>query len=46
MSNKGSLYLGKDPWWPGMNGSLDDIRIYDRALPPEVLRVLAEGESQ
>ena len=26
------LYMGKDPWWAGMKGLLDEVRIYGHAL--------------
>jgi hypothetical protein len=41
VSNTGPLYLGKDPWYGGINGALDEIRIYAFALTPEVIQRLA-----
>src|SRR5215510_2199351 len=32
VSNAGPLYIGQDPWGPGIVGDIDDIRIYDCAL--------------
>ena len=32
VGNAGPLYLGKDPWYPGLNGLLDEVRIYRTAL--------------
>jgi Tc toxin complex TcA C-terminal TcB-binding domain/Concanavalin A-like lectin/glucanases superfamily/ABC toxin N-terminal region/Bacterial Ig domain len=44
LSNKGPLYLGKDPWYPGINGSLDDIRIYGFALSVQMVQTVIAGE--
>ncbi|MEW6513263.1 MAG: DUF6701 domain-containing protein [Pseudomonadota bacterium] len=32
VSNNGPLYLGKDPWYPGFGGELDEFKIFDSAL--------------
>ena len=32
--NSGPLYVGDDPWYAGSNVTLDDVRIYRRALTP------------
>jgi len=30
--NNGPLYIGKDPWHPGVNCYLDELKIFDTAL--------------
>jgi hypothetical protein len=42
LSNDGPLYVGKDPWYAGTKSTLDDIRIYNRALPPCEIRQIAQ----
>jgi hypothetical protein len=32
--NNGPLYLGDDPWYPGSNVYMDEVRIYNRVLCP------------
>jgi len=32
ISNTGPLYLGKDPWYPGFGGQLDEVKIFANAL--------------
>src|SRR5262249_4569191 len=44
ISNDGPLYLGKDPWYSGIVGDLDDIRIYHGALSPEIVAALSRQE--
>ncbi len=44
-SNDGPLYLGKDPWYDGIKGDLDEIRIYDYALPDWAIANLAISEA-
>lgn len=38
--NKGPIYLGNDPWRPagGMNGYLDEVRYYSRALTTDEIQ--------
>jgi hypothetical protein len=42
-ANQGPLYMGKDPWYLGFNGSLDDIRIYGHALSEKEIGEVASG---
>ena len=32
VGNLGPYYIGWDPWYSGLNGRLDDLRVYTRAL--------------
>jgi len=32
VSSPAPIYLGKNPWYPGIGGLLDEVRIYTRAL--------------
>ncbi len=32
VGNRGPLYLGADPVWPGMSGLLDEVRVYQGAI--------------
>jgi len=41
VANTGSLYLGKDPWYGGIDGALDDVRVYSAALAPAKIEMLA-----
>jgi hypothetical protein len=41
-SNEGPLYIGKDPWYPGLNGCLDNIRLYNYALSVAEIEKLAQ----
>jgi hypothetical protein len=40
-SNAGPLYIGKDPWFSGINGMISDYRIYSRALLPSEISILS-----
>lgn len=44
VSNEGPLYIGKDPWFAGINGSMDDIRIYGLALSRQSVQTVFAGE--
>ncbi|MFO0701100.1 MAG: LamG-like jellyroll fold domain-containing protein [Nitrospira sp.] len=41
IGNDGPIYLGGDPWHPGILGSVDDIRIYNYALTEVMIQNLA-----
>ncbi len=41
-----NIYIGKDPWGSTFKGSIDEIRIYDRALSSAEILALATGTSQ
>lgn len=41
VANDGPIYLGGDPWHPGVIGSLDDIRLYNYALSDWAINNLA-----
>jgi hypothetical protein len=43
ISNQGPLYIGKDPWFPGINGRLYNVRIYGRALTDQQITPLASA---
>lgn len=43
ISANSTLYFGQYMPQPGLNGSLDDVRIYDRALSPSEVANLAGG---
>lgn len=46
VANDGPLYLGKDPWHNGIQGSLDDVRIYNYALSDwAIANLFASGET-
>jgi hypothetical protein len=40
-ANTGPVYLGKDPWWPGLDGLLADVRILGFPLSAASAAVLA-----
>jgi hypothetical protein len=41
VSNTGPLYVGKDPWYPGLDGLLADLRIFGFPLSPASVRAVA-----
>jgi hypothetical protein len=43
LGNTGPLYVGKDPWYGGAASSLDDLRIYNRALTAAEVQALGAG---
>lgn len=43
VSNVGLIYIGKDPWYPGIQASIDDMRIFDVALRPDQIAALNES---
>jgi Tc toxin complex TcA C-terminal TcB-binding domain/Concanavalin A-like lectin/glucanases superfamily len=45
VGNKGPLYIGKDPWYPGFIGNLDELHIYSGALSEKEIGALARGFS-
>ena len=45
ITNDGPLYIGKDPWYPGITGAgYDNIQIHNRALTYEEIKRAASGE--
>jgi hypothetical protein len=38
------VYIGKDPWGTTFNGLIDEVRIYDRALPQNEIADLFLGK--
>ena len=46
LSNSGPLYVGKDPWFNGVNGSIGDYRIYSRALLRGEIAILSGQPAQ
>ncbi len=45
ITNDGPLYIGQDPWYPGITGAgYDNIQIHNRALTLEEIRRAASGE--
>ncbi len=43
ITNDGPLYIGKDPWYPGIIGGYDNIQIHNRALSHEEIKQAASG---
>lgn len=43
LSNTGPIYIGKDPWYPGLSCAIDEYRIYTRALTVSEINLLATG---
>ena len=44
VSNNGPLYIGKDPWYPGVVGAgLDNFQIHNRALTELEIKQVALG---
>ncbi|MER5942508.1 LamG-like jellyroll fold domain-containing protein [Streptomyces sp. NPDC001928] len=41
VANQGPLYIGKDPWYDGFDGLIDDLRILRFALEEDAIRALA-----
>ena len=41
VSNTGPIHIGKDPWYPGFEGRLDDLRLYNFALSSQGIEALA-----
>jgi hypothetical protein len=41
IANRGPIYIGKDPWYPGPACAIDEYRIYLRALTDSEVRLLA-----
>ncbi len=44
--NTGPVYIGKDPWYGGINGMIGDYRIYTRALLKSELTLLSAHPPQ
>lgn len=44
--NTGPVYFGKDPWYAGFDGMLDDIRIYRVALSDDSVRTVASAAAE
>ncbi len=42
VGNSGPLYVGDDPWYAGSNTSMDDVRVYSRALTGADVNFLAQ----
>ena len=42
IANQAPLYLGKDPWYLGMTGELDEVQVYGRALSETEVAELAK----
>lgn len=45
ISNTGPLRIGKDPWYPGVLSTFDDLRIYNRALSSTEITRLSNVQS-
>ena len=44
VANDGPLYIGRDPWHPGIvGGGYDNVQIHNRALTEEELHQVAAG---
>jgi hypothetical protein len=43
VANAGPLHIGKDPFYPGVVGALDDFRVYRLALSQGTIAALAAG---
>ncbi|HEU0054297.1 MAG TPA: LamG-like jellyroll fold domain-containing protein, partial [Longimicrobium sp.] len=43
IGNAGTIWIGKDPWTPSLNGKVDDLRIYQAALGDAAIAALAKG---
>jgi hypothetical protein len=41
VANHGPLYIGKDPWFAGIAGAIDDFRLYRLALSEATIAALA-----
>ncbi|WP_055565380.1 LamG-like jellyroll fold domain-containing protein [Streptomyces atriruber] len=41
VANQGPLYIGKDPWYRGFDGLIDDLHLFRFALGTEGIRALA-----
>lgn len=41
ISNRGSMYVGGDPWRAGMQGNLDELRVFARALSTDEIQAAA-----
>ena len=46
VSNTGPVYFGKDPWFAGFDGMLDDIRIYRAALSDDSVQAIAAAPTE
>ena len=46
VANEGPLYIGKDPWHSGVDGAVDDLRLYALALSPATIAALAQRGSE
>jgi hypothetical protein len=46
VANEGPLYIGKDPWHSGVDGAVDDLRLYALALSPATIAALAQTRSE
>ena len=44
--NTGPVYFGKDPWYSGFDGMLDDIRIYRVALSDDSVQAVAAAPAE
>ena len=40
--NTGPIYIGKDPWYAGIDGTIGDYRIYTRALLKSEIAILSK----
>ncbi|MBA3845506.1 MAG: hypothetical protein H0X45_02550 [Planctomycetes bacterium] len=40
VGNSGPIYVGKDPWYPGVDTAIDQLKIYARALADEEIGAL------
>ena len=46
VSNTGPLYIGKDPWYEEVNGVIDEVRVYNRALSTEEVQALYQAKAK
>jgi hypothetical protein len=44
LPNKGTLYIGKDPWYTGMEGNIDDVCIFSFPLSEKQLSIIINNK--